>query len=65
MDGWLEEITAPFLGTTAGLFSLFRFTKKAHKINPAAVTSTYMQKQIAPLESRQFLELNDALSRVA
>ena len=68
--GWIiinitiVKLIAPLLGPT-GVFSLFCFIKKAHKINPAAVTSNYMQKQIAPLESRQFVESHDALLRVA
>ena len=67
MDGWSEEINPPrnpLLGPT-DVFSLSRFTKKAHKISPVAFTSIPSQKQIEPMESRQFVESNDASSRVA
>ena len=67
MDGWSEEINPqrnPLLGPI-DVFSLSRFTKKAHKSSPVAVTSIASQKLIELLESRQFVESNDASSRVA
>ena len=53
-----------YLGPT-DVFSLSRFTQKAHKISPVAFTYISSQKQIEPMESRQFVESNDASSRVA